>query len=141
MNEGGGHLILYDGVCGLCNRLNAFVLPRDPNGKFHYAPLQSTISNSFLSHFGRDPTELNSFYIVTNYRSDSPQLLSKANAAFFVAKQIGGVWKLAMIFTLFPVSLLNTVYDLIARYRYRLFGRYDACPLPSAEHKGRFIGL
>jgi predicted DCC family thiol-disulfide oxidoreductase YuxK len=137
----GQHLILYDGVCGLCNRLNAFVLPRDPQGKFHFAPLQSEAGASSLRQFGQDPRDLNTFYIVTNYRSGSPHLLSKARAALFVAGQIGGIWRLATIFGVLPDSLLNAVYDVIARYRYRLFGKYDACPLPSAEHKRRFIGL
>lgn len=137
----GKHLILYDGVCGLCNRLNAFVLPRDPRGKFHFAPLQSETSRTILRRYGKDPDELNTFYIVSNYRSDSPVLLSKAQAAILVARELGGIWQLATIFGVLPVPLLNVFYDLIARYRYRIFGRYDACPIPSAEHKSRFVGL
>lgn len=137
----GKHLILYDGVCGLCNRLNAFVLPRDPQGNFHFAPLQSQMSRTILGKFGRDPEELNTFYIVADYRSESPRLLWKADAALFVAGQIGGIWRLATIFGALPSSLLNVFYDLVARYRYRLFGRYDTCPIPKPEHKTRFIGL
>jgi len=137
----GKHLILYDGVCGLCNRLNAFVLSRDPQGKFHFAPLQSEMSRTILCRYEQDPAELNTFYIVSDYRSDLPVLLSKAQAALFVAKEIGGVWRLATIFGLLPVSLLNVLYDLIARYRYRIFGRYDTCPIPRDEHKSRFVGL
>ena len=139
--EPGIHLVLYDGVCGLCNRLNSFLLPRDPKGRFHYAPLQGEISRELLRRFGKDPGELNTFYIVRDYLSDSPRLLSKAEAALFVAEQIGGIWRLATIFGILPVSVLNACYDLIARYRYRIFGRYDTCPVPKAEHKHRFVGL
>jgi predicted DCC family thiol-disulfide oxidoreductase YuxK len=137
----GRHLILYDGVCGLCNRLNAFVLPRDPQGKFHFAPLQSEVSHEILRRYGRDPGELNTFYIVSDYGSDSSRLLSKTDAALFVARQIGGLWRLATILSVVPASLRNVFYDLIARYRYRIFGRHDSCPIPRAEHKSRFIGL
>ena len=140
-DNSGAHLILYDGVCGLCNRLNAFVLPRDPHGIFHYAPLQSALADSILRRFGRDPGELNTFYIVADYRSSSPRLLSKSHAALFVAKQIGGIWKIATIFGVLPTRLLDAAYDVIARYRYRIFGRYDSCPIPTSEHKSRFIGL
>jgi predicted DCC family thiol-disulfide oxidoreductase YuxK len=141
VENAGQHLILYDGVCGLCNRLNAFVLPRDPEGKFHYAPLQSAFGDSILRQFGRDASVLNTFYVVADYRSPSLRLLSKSQAALFVAKEIRGLWKVATILRVLPRRPLDVIYDLIARHRYRIFGRYDSCPIPTAEHKGRFIGL
>ena len=137
----GSHLILYDGVCALCNGLNAFVLPRDPQGKFHFAPLQSPMAHSILQQFERDPGDLDTFYIVTDYRSSSPRLLSKSQAGLFLLAQIGGIWKLAGVLKVLPRPLRDAVYDFVARHRYRVFGRYDTCPIPSAEHKNRFIGL
>jgi predicted DCC family thiol-disulfide oxidoreductase YuxK len=135
------HLILYDGVCGLCNRLNTFVLPRDPRGRFHFAPIQSDVARRTLQRFGRDPELLDTFYVLADYHSASPTLRSKARAALFVAREIGGVWKLATVFGVFPDFLLNAFYDLVARNRYRIFGRHETCLMPKPEYKDRFVGL
>jgi predicted DCC family thiol-disulfide oxidoreductase YuxK len=137
----GSHLILYDGVCALCNGLNAFVLPRDPQEKFHFASLQSQAAHSILRRFERDPGDLNTLYVVADYRSASARLLSKSQAGLFVLAQIGGIWKLAGVLKVLPRPLRDAVYGFVARHRYRVFGRYDTCPIPSAEHKNRFIGL
>src|SRR2546429_7788671 len=85
------------------------------------------------------PIYLNTFYLVTNYRSESPALLSKASAALFVTKKLGDPWRWLRLFGVFPSALLDRAYDLTARYRYRLFGRYESCLMPSAEYKKRFI--
>jgi predicted DCC family thiol-disulfide oxidoreductase YuxK len=135
----GKHLVLYDGVCGLCNRLNGFVLTRDTRGVLDFASLQSAAGRSALQRFGRNPEDLNTLYVVTNYRSESPALLSKARAVLFVMKTLGGGWAWLRAFGMLPNALLDRGYDLIARNRYRLFGRYDSCLMPSAEYKKRFI--
>jgi len=137
----GEHLVLYDGVCALCNRLNNFVLPRDSRGVFDFASLQSAVGRSALQRFGRNPDDLNTFYLVTNYRSESSALLSKASAALFVMKKLGDPWRWLGLLGVFPSALLDRVYDLTARYRYRLFGRYESCLMPSGEYKKRFIDL
>jgi predicted DCC family thiol-disulfide oxidoreductase YuxK len=137
----GEHLVLYDGVCGLCNRLNNFVLPRDTRAVFDFASLQSAVGRSVLQRFGRNPEDLNTFYLVTNYRSESPALLSKAGAALFVMNKLGDPWRWFGLLGVFPSALLDRAYDLIARYRYRLFGRYERCLMPSAEYRKRFIDL
>lgn len=137
----GEHLVLYDGVCGLCNRLNNFVLPRDTRAVFDFASLQSAVGRSALQRFGRNPEDLNTFYLVTNYRSESPALLSKASAALFVMKKLGDPWRWLGLFGVFPSALLNRAYNLTARYRYWLFGRYESCLMPSAEYRKRFIDL
>ena len=137
----GQHLILYDGVCGLCNRLNQFVLPRDPGGLFDFASLQSETGRSIVKRLGRNPDDLDTFYVVTNYRTGSPALLTKAYAGFFVMKMIGPPWSWLGVLRLLPRALLDWGYDLTARYRYRLFGRYDSCLLPGPEHRNRFIDI
>ena len=137
----GEHLILYDGVCGLCNRVNQFILPRDKRGVFDFASLQSATGRSMLQRFGKNTDDFNTFYLVTNYRSDSPALLSRARAGLFALKTIGGIWRWTQIFRIFPTALLNVGYDLIARNRYRLFGRYETCLMPNAEFKQRFIDV
>jgi predicted DCC family thiol-disulfide oxidoreductase YuxK len=138
---GGEHLILYDGVCGLCNRLNTFVLPRDAEGVFDFASLQSATGQSLLKRFGRNPEDLNTFYVVTSYRSESSVLLSKAEAGLFVMKALGVPWRWLGLFRVLPIRSLNAAYDLVARNRYRLFGRHETCLLPSAEYRSRFIDV
>ncbi len=141
ISPGGEHLVLYDGVCGPCNRLNNFVLLRDSRGIFDFASLQSAVGRSALQRFGRNPEDLNTFYLVRNYRSELPALLSKADAALFVMKKLGDPWRWLGLFGVIPSPLLDLAYDLTARYRYRLFGRYESCLIPNAEYKKRFIEL
>ena len=137
----GQHLILYDGVCGLCNRVNQFVLRRDTRADFDFASLQSPTGRSVLRQFGRDAETLTTFYIVTDYRSDSPTLLSKGRAALFVmqALNVGGIWR--QILGRLPHISLDFGYELIARNRYRLFGRMNGCLLPPVEFRERFIDV
>jgi predicted DCC family thiol-disulfide oxidoreductase YuxK len=135
------HLLLYDGVCGLCNRLNQFVLPRDRAGVFAFASLQSGLGRSTLARFGQRAEDLTTFYVVKNYRADSPALLSRSAAGLFVMKQLGEPWRWLSLFGVLPSGLLNLGYDLIARNRYRLFGRSDVCLLPSAEYRQRFLDV
>jgi predicted DCC family thiol-disulfide oxidoreductase YuxK len=135
----GQHLILYDGVCALCNRLNQFVLPRDPGGLFDFASLQSETGRSIVRRFGRNPDDLDTFYVVADYRTGSPALLSKAYAGLFVMKMVGPPWSWLGALRLLPRALLDWGYDLTARHRYRLFGRYDSCLLPRPEYRDRFI--
>ena len=78
---------------------------------------------------------------MTNYRSESSALLSKASAALFVMKKLGDPWRWLGLLGVFLSALMDRVYDLTARYRYRLFGRYESCLMPSAEYKKRFIDL
>jgi predicted DCC family thiol-disulfide oxidoreductase YuxK len=94
-----------------------------------------------LQRFGRNPEDLNTSYLVTNYRSESPALLSKTSAALFVIKKLGDPWRWLGLFEVFPSALLDRAYDLTARHRYRLFGRYESCLMPSAEYRKRFIDL
>jgi predicted DCC family thiol-disulfide oxidoreductase YuxK len=137
--ESGRHLILYDAVCGLCDRTVRFILPRDHRGLFHFAALQSDIGRSTLRRFGRDPDHLNTFCVETNYRSASPDLLDQARAALFVAKSIGGGWRAFTIFGILPDALLNPAYGLVARHRYQVFGQQESCLLPSPEYRSRFV--
>lgn len=135
----GRHLVLYDGVCGLCSRLNAFVLKRDSKGIFAFASLQSETAQSLLQRFGRAPDALDTMYVVVDYRSQSAVLLAKSNAALFVAATAGGGWRWLGIFRVLPVWFRDQVYNLIARNRYRVFGKYETCLLPTPEYRRRFI--
>ena len=135
----GRHLVLYDGVCGLCNRLNAFVLTRDAAGIFAFASLQSETGQAFLQRFGRSGHILDTMCVVRDYRSGSPVLLTKSRAALFVIANAGGAWRWLALLRVLPLGLRDAIYDLVARNRYRVFGRYESCLLPTPQYKQRFI--
>src|ERR1035441_8466439 len=123
----GRHLILYDAVCGLCHRLVRLVLPRDRPEVFHFASLQSGLGQSLVQKFGRDPDRLDTFYVVSDYRSASPALLCRARAVLFVAKSLGGSSRALSVWGVLPDGLLNPAYHLVDRHRYRLCGRLETC--------------
>jgi predicted DCC family thiol-disulfide oxidoreductase YuxK len=132
-------LILYDGLCGLCNRLNQFILRRDAHDRFRFAALQGALAGDLLRRHGRDARDLDTVFVVKNYGEPGQTLLSKGRAIIFVLRTLGGLWTLAGIFNLLPRRLLDAAYDQIARRRYRWFGRYDACPLPAPGVRQKFL--
>ena len=135
----GPHLLLYDGVCGMCNGIVRWVLAHDRRGKFRFASLQSPAAAAALAQFGTTAADLDTFYVVTNYGDAGSRLLARADGAMFVMSALGWPWKGTGVLQILPASLRNYVYDRIARNRYRMFGRYDHCPVPSPEHRSRFI--
>ena len=138
---GASHLILYDGMCGLCQRMVGFVLRRDAVGVFRFASLQSDLGRSLVERHGRDPGILETFYILSNYQTPSPVLLNRAEAALFYLKQIGGPWRAFGLLSVLPARVLNWGYSLIARNRYRVFGRCDRCFIPDVEYRDRFLDV
>ena len=138
---GGEHLVLYMTEYRLCDRLNTFVLPRDARGVFDFASIQSATGQSLLRGFGKNPEDLNTFYVVTGYRSDSPVLLSKAGAGLFVMSALAAPWRWLALFGVLPIGWLNAAYDLVARNRYQFFGRNESCLMPRAEYQNRFIDV
>lgn len=137
----GKHLILYDGVCGLCNGFNNFVLPRDKKDVFRFASLQSPFAEEILNRLGRSASALDTLYVLANFGLPDESLKDRANAALFVLDQIGGIYKTAKVFLILPRSLLNEIYNSIANNRYRLFGKYETCRLPDASYAAKFIGV
>src|SRR5262245_37928087 len=121
----GRHLLLYDGVCGLCSRLLQFVLANDRRRVFSFASLQSATGRAMVARWGGDPDELTTFYTVANFRTADARMLTKAAAALFVAGELGWPWKAVQLIRILPAWLLNRAYDAVARARYRLFGRFD----------------
>jgi len=135
----GTAVILYDGVCGLCNRGVQFVLKRDHKGVFRFAVLQSLASRKILARHGIEPNALDTFYVVTDYSQAGERVLSRSAAALYLAAGMGGIWKAAIVLKILPPQLRDVFYDTIARHRYRIFGKYDACPPAEARYRDRFI--
>jgi predicted DCC family thiol-disulfide oxidoreductase YuxK len=137
----GQHLILYDGLCGLCNRMNRFVLPRDRAAVFAFASLQSRVGREVVERFGHNPDDLDTFFLIVDYRSESARALTKSTAALFVVRALGAPWSWIAALVVLPRTLRDWTYDLIARNRYRLFGRFETCLMPTADYKRRFIDV
>jgi predicted DCC family thiol-disulfide oxidoreductase YuxK len=133
-------ILLYDGVCGLCNRLVQFILRRDRNVVFRFASLQSVFAAAILARHGANPSILDTVYVVVDRELPSEYLLSRSDAVIFVLKQLPGAWQtLAFVMRLVPEFLRDAVYNLVARNRYRLFGRSEVCALPSDQDRSRFL--
>jgi predicted DCC family thiol-disulfide oxidoreductase YuxK len=134
-------VILYDGVCGLCNRSVRFVLKHDREGVFRFASLQSAAAREILARHGLTPEALDTFYVVADFGLAGERVLSKSGAAIYTAKTLGGGWQVARILGFLPRRLRDWAYDIVARHRYQMFGKYDACPLPEARYRDRFMDL
>jgi predicted DCC family thiol-disulfide oxidoreductase YuxK len=135
----GAHLVLYDGVCGLCNRLIQFLLEHDRGAVFTFASLQSEVGRATVERFGGNPNELTSFCVVADHRTSRAQMFTRSRAALFVAGELGWPWKMARVMGVLPTSILDHLYNVVARNRYRVFGRYEQCLLPRPEIRHRFI--
>jgi len=137
----GKTIVLYDGVCGLCNRLIRFLLRFDSRDRFRYASLQSSFAAKLLSKHGLDTSAPDSVVIVADYGLASERAYTKSDAVLFAARELGGLWRFGEIAVVLPRSLRNVLYDLIARNRYRMFGKFDTCPVPKIEDREKFVEL
>jgi predicted DCC family thiol-disulfide oxidoreductase YuxK len=133
-------VLLYDGVCGLCNRLVQFILRHDDHDRFRFAALQSPLASRLLERHGASAANLDTFYIATNFDQAGEELLARSDAAVFVLQELGGGWRiLGVIFRVLPRAVRDAVYNLIARNRYKVFGKFDSCPLPDPRHRHKFL--
>lgn len=130
----GQKIILFDGVCNLCNSAVNFIIDRDVNNRFVFAPLQSAIGSQLLEAHQLPPTFLNSLILV-----EQDRVYQKSTAALRIAKELRFPWSLCYVFIGVPAFVRDFVYQLIARYRYRLFGKSDTCRYPSDEIKSKFL--
>jgi predicted DCC family thiol-disulfide oxidoreductase YuxK len=127
-------IILFDGVCNFCNASINFVIDHDPNKHFKFAPLQSEIGQEILRKFNKNTSDFDSVILLKNN-----QLYQKSDAALEITKHLSGFWKHLSIFNVLPISFLNFFYDIIARNRYRIFGKADSCRMPTPELRERFL--
>jgi len=133
-------ILLYDGVCGLCNRLVQLILRRDRSDVFRFASLQSPLAARILARHGAKPNDLDTVYIALSYELRNECLLSRSDAVVFVLKQPPGLWRFAAFFIqLIPKFLRDAAYGVVARNRYRIFGRSEVCPLPRDQDRTRFL--
>jgi predicted DCC family thiol-disulfide oxidoreductase YuxK len=132
-------IVLYDGVCGLCNRAVQFLLKRDRHDRFRFAPLQSDFAAKVLQRHGIDHTKLDTVYAVVNHGETNEQILAKGDAFLLFAKVLGGIWNVARVGRVVPRPIRNWLYDLVAANRYRVFGKAESCMLPDPASKHKFL--
>jgi predicted DCC family thiol-disulfide oxidoreductase YuxK len=135
-------IILYDGVCGLCNRLVQFLLKHDRAGRLRFASLQSDFAATVLGRHGIDPKDLDTVQVVVNYDQPDERVLQRSDAILRAGRELGGFWGAsASISKVVPRGLRDLVYRFVATNRYRVFGKYDTCMLPDQNQRSRFLDI
>ena len=130
------HIVIFDGVCNFCNGAVNFIIQRDPEGVFAFTPMQSELAQELTERFN-----------VPNVGTDTLVLIKQgecfvlSDAALEIARDLKGPWRFCYVFKVVPKPIRDAAYKLFARHRYRLFGKKDACMVPSAEVKSRFVGV
>lgn len=127
-------ILLFDGVCNLCNASVQWVIKRDHKGIFRFAALQSDIGQQLLQQLGRSTTDFDSAVVI-----DGDKVFTESDAPLTIASHLGGVWQMARIFWLVPKPIRDAVYRFVARNRYRWFGRTESCMMPQPGWKARFL--
>lgn len=131
-------VLLYDGVCGFCNKSIQTIITYDKKGSLKFAPLQSKLGQEIIAR--HDLKDIDSVVFVDR-SSDTERVFIRSNAALHIAGYLGGWWKLFQVFYIVPRPIRDFCYELFAKYRYRFFGKYDSCMLPSPEIRARFVDL
>jgi predicted DCC family thiol-disulfide oxidoreductase YuxK len=131
-------VLLYDGVCGFCNAAVQFIIARDRRATMRFAPLQSEYGQALRS---RHPSldNVDSLVLVKRSSDGDERVFIHSEGALQVASYLGGFWKLFLVLYAVPAPVRDFLYRLFARYRYKLFGKYDTCLLPPPSVRSRFL--
>lgn len=127
-------IILFDGVCNLCNSSVQLVLKNDAKDTFRLAALQSDVGQQLIQKFGIDTSETDSIILI-----DGEIYYSKSTAALKIAKHLSGAFPLLYAFMIVPKFIRNIVYDYIAKNRYKWYGKQESCMIPTTELKSKFL--
>lgn len=134
-----GAVIVFDGVCVLCNGWVRFLLRRDRRRRYRFAAMQGVAGRALLARNGLDPDDPLSFLLIEYDRDPSPRVSTDSLAIVRVLSGLGGAWRVVRLALLLPSRVRDPAYRLLARHRYRLFGRRAACSVPSPEEAARFL--
>ena len=127
-------IIFFDGVCNLCNRFIQFVIKYDKRKLFYFAPLQGRNSKIFLNE-----KDLKIDKIQTIFLFDSGKIYNRSTAVLKIIKLFSNYWSLFYIFIIIPKFIRDLVYNIVAKYRYKLFGKMDQCMIPHPSLMDRFL--
>ena len=134
-------VMLYDGVCGFCNKSVQLILTRDRRGTMRFAALQSDFGKAVIARHPELQGVDSVVVLETSPATGAERIFVRSTAAMKLAAYLGGFWKLFLAFRVLPAPLRDYLYDTFARNRYRLFGKYDTCLLPPPEVRARFIDV
>ncbi|MCH6265500.1 MULTISPECIES: thiol-disulfide oxidoreductase DCC family protein [Neobacillus] len=126
-------IILYDGVCNLCNKSVQFIIKRDSSGQFKFASQQGVAGQNLLKKFTLPP-KMNSFVLIENEK-----IYLESTAVLKVCKDLSGAWRLLAVLFVIPLPIRDRLYKTIASNRYKWFGKTESCMLPKPEWKNRFL--
>ena len=127
-------IVLFDGVCNLCNNLVQFIIKRDKKGKIRFAALQSEIGQSLLDEFELPLEDFDTAIIYENGK-----IYDRSSMGLRLSRHMDGLWPLCYAFIIIPKPIRDIVYNWIARNRYRWFGKRESCMMPTPELKARFL--
>lgn len=127
-------IILFDGVCQLCHGMVRFILKRDRNDLFLFAPLQSSTGEKILKARKGSKTDRDNVIFL-----DQDRYFEKSTAVLQILKYLGGIWWFLSVLIIIPRPVRDFFYDLVASNRYRISGKYDVCPLPEPKWRDRFL--
>ncbi|WP_253738267.1 thiol-disulfide oxidoreductase DCC family protein [Halohasta salina] len=127
-------ILLFDGVCNLCDGSIQFLIPRDPAGTLRFAPLQSDLGKTVREATGLSTDELETVVFV-----DDGHAYIKSDAAIRIGERLGGIYRLLSLGRLLPRPLRDRIYDFVADHRYDWFGKKDQCMVPDADVSDRFL--
>ncbi len=126
-------IILFDGVCGLCNRFVDIILHSDKEGVFRFSPLQGETAKKYITELPEEQDLWSIIYV------DENGIYERSDASLKILKRLGGLWGLLSVLSILPKGLRDYIYRLIAVYRYKIFGKRETCRVPSEQEKERFL--
>lgn len=127
-------VVLFDGVCNLCNGVVKFAIKRDKKEQLHFASLQSDVAKDLMRQHGLDENQLKTFILIEN-----GQAYTRSSAGLRLARYFNGLWPLCYAFMIIPTPIRDAVYNLISNNRYRWFGKEESCMIPSPDIRARFL--
>ena len=132
-------VLLYDGVCGFCNKTVQMILDHDKRGQMRFAALQSEYGRAVKARNPELENVDSIVFIQPLAGSGDERIFVRSDAALRVLRYLGGAWSLLLVFRIIPRPVRDFFYDLFAKYRYKLFGKHDSCMLPSPDARSRFL--
>lgn len=128
-------IVLFDGLCNLCDGAVRFMIDRDRDARLRFASLQSDVARELLGRFGRTAEAVPASIIVI----DGDRIFERSAATLHIARVLGAPWSFASVFAIVPEAIRDIVYRSIARNRYAIFGTRDACRIPTPAEAERFL--
>jgi predicted DCC family thiol-disulfide oxidoreductase YuxK len=128
------HIIIFDGVCNLCNGAVNFIIKRDKHNRFVFTPMQSKFAKGLIDKHHQPKGDLDTIILVKHNA-----IFIRSEAVLEITKDLSGLWFLLRVFKIFPIAVRDYLYKVLAKNRYKIFGKREACMVPTPEYEDRFI--